>query len=255
MNSNNPFLNKAFDKSKEGNIQINQTIFINDSDNAMTIGGTMNKSFILLGLLMFSAYFTWTNIASFPFPPMAVIIGSAILAFGLVLISAFKPTASPYIAPSYALFEGVFLGSISLFFNQMYPGIVLNAVCATMITFITMFLLYRTGVVRATEKFKSVVIGATLAIGVFYLMNLILFFVFKIEPISWGNSWLSIGISVFVVIIAALNLILDFDAIEEGSKNSMPKYMEWYSAMGLMITLVWLYIEILRLLSKLNSRD
>ncbi len=256
MKSNNPFIKKGFDKTIDGNIQINGTSFLDSSfEETMTVKGTINKSFLLLGLLMVSAYFAWTLMPTLPVPPNVLLIGSAIIGFVLVLVSVFKPTASPYIAPAYAIVEGVFLGGISLFFNQLYPGIVINAVGATLITFLTMFLLYRTGVVRATEKFKSVVIGATIAIGAFYLMNFALSFFLKIEPISNGNSWLSIGISAVVVVVAALNLILDFDTIEQGAENNAPKYMEWFSAMGLMITLVWLYLEILRLLSKLSSRD
>jgi uncharacterized YccA/Bax inhibitor family protein len=255
MKSNNPFINKAFEKSTIGNIQSNSQYNFTSIEESMTINGTMNKSFILLGLLIFSAYFTWNFYPSFPVSPNIILIGSGLIGFGLVLISVFKTHLSPYLAPAYAIVEGVFVGSISLFFNQLYPGIVVNAVAATSVTFLTMFLLYRTGIVKATEKFKSVVIGATIAIAAFYLMNMILQFVFKIEPITSGNSWLSIGISAVVVVVAALNLILDFDTIEKGAEMNSPKYMEWYASMGLMITLIWLYLEILRLLSKLSSRD
>ena len=255
MKSNNPFINKAFEKSVDGSIQTGSNFLTHSIGETMTVSGTINKSFILLAMLVASAYFTWNFFPAFPFSPTVILIGSGIIGFVLVLISVFKANLSPYLAPAYAVVEGVFVGAISLFFNQLYPGIVVNAVAATMITFLTMFVLYRTGVVKATEKFKSVVIGATLAIGAFYLMNLVLYFVFKIEPISSGNSWLSIGISAVVVVVAALNLILDFDTIEQGTEMQAPKYMEWYASMGLMITLVWLYLEILRLLSKLNSRD
>ena len=144
---------------------------------------------------------------------------------------------------------------MSAFFEASYPGLVIQAVGGTFVTFLVCFALYTYTIVKVNEKFKSIVIAATLAIGVYYLVSWLLSMFTSFQPVHYGNSLMSIGISVFVIVIAALNLFLDFDQIEKGAQEKMPKYMEWYGAMGLMITLVWLYIEFLRLLSKLSSRD
>ena len=159
-----------------------------------------------------------------------------------------------YLAPGYAIFEGLFIGGISAIFEVMYPGIVIQAVSCTFVTFVVCFGLYKYKIVKVTERFKSVVLAATLAIATYYLISWLLSMFTSFQPVHYGNSMMSIGISVFVIIIAALNLFLDFDQIEKGVEQKMPKYMEWYGAMGLMITLVWLYIEFLRLLSKLNRK-
>jgi uncharacterized YccA/Bax inhibitor family protein len=220
----------------------------------MTVSGTINKSFILLMLLVATAFITW-NLAFNGYNPIVLTIGGAIVGLILVLISSFKPHLSTYLAPAYALFEGLFIGGISAFFEASYPGIVIQAVGGTFVTFLVCFALYKYNIVKVNEKFKSIVIAATLAIAVYYLVSWLLSMFTSFQPVHYGNSMMSIGISVFVIIIAALNLFLDFDQIEKGAQEKMPKYMEWYGAMGLMITLVWLYIEFLRLLSKLSSRD
>jgi uncharacterized YccA/Bax inhibitor family protein len=137
----------------------------------------------------------------------------------------------------------------------MYPGIVIQAVGATFVTFVVCLALYKYKVVKVTEQFKSIVIAATLAIASYYILSWLLSLFINFQPVHHGNSMMSIGISVFVIVIAAMNLFLDFDQIEKGAQQKLPKYMEWFGAMGLMITLVWLYIEFLRLLSKLSSRD
>jgi len=149
----------------------------------------------------------------------------------------------------------LFIGGISSIFEVMYPGIVIQAVGATFVTFIICFGLYKYQIVKVTEQFKSVVIAATLAIVTYYVVAFLFSMFTSFVPVHYGNSWMSIGISVFVIIIAALNLFLDFDNIERAAANQQPKFMEWFGAMGLMVTLVWLYIEFLRLLSKLTSRD
>jgi len=248
--SKNPFLgSKAFtntSKSEEASII--------DYDNIMTVNGAMNKSFALLFMLLSTACITWWMTFN-GYNPMIFTIGGAVIGFILVLIASFKPHTSPYIAPGYALFEGLFIGGISAFFEAVYPGIVIQAVSCTFITFIVCFALYKYRIVKVTERFKSVIIAATLAIFTYYLLSWVLSFFINFTPVHQGNSLMSIGISVFVIIIAALNLFLDFDEIEKGAEKQMPKYMEWFSAMGLMITLVWLYVEFLRLLSKLSSRD
>lgn len=254
MNSNNPFFkNKAFTNTSRAEDAVHEAKVI-DYNQTMTVSGTINKSFLMLILLVASAAVTW--IMSFNGQnPMIITIGGAIVGFVLVLIATFKPQYSTYLAPGYAIFEGLFIGGISAIFEVMYPGIVIQAVSCTFVTFMVCFGLYKYEIVKVTEKFKSVVIAATLAIATYYLISWLLSMFTSFQRVDQGNSWMSIGISVFVIVIAALNLFLDFDQIEKGVQQKMPKYMEWYSAMGLMITLVWLYIEFLRLLSKISSRD
>jgi uncharacterized YccA/Bax inhibitor family protein len=220
----------------------------------MTVSGTINKSFLMLVLLIASAAITW--IMTFNGQnPMMLTIGGAIVGFILVLIATFKPQSSGYLAPGYAIFEGLFIGGISAIFEVMYPGIVIQAVSCTFVTFMVCFGLYKYEIVKVNEKFRSVVIAATLAIATYYLISWLLTLFTSFQPVHHGNSMMSIGISAIVIIVAALNLFLDFDQIEKGVQQKMPKYMEWYGAMGLMITLVWLYIEFLRLLSKISRRD
>jgi len=252
--SKNPFLNnKIFSSSKLSNKgEIHEATII-DYDQEMSLSGTINKSFILFLLLTASAMVIWwlTFNGMNPFVPA---IGGAIIGFVLVLISVFKPEYSGYLAPAYALFEGLFIEKISAIFKTQYPRIVIQAISATLVTFMICLGLYKYKIVKVTEQFKSVVVAATLAIATYYLVSWLFSLFTSFVPIHYGNSLMSIGISVFVIVIAALNLFLDFDQIEKGVERRLPKYMEWYGAMGLMITLVWLYIEFLRLLSKLSDR-
>ena len=248
MNSNNPFFkNKTFTNTSAA-AEVHEATVI-DRNETMTVSGTINKSFLMLILLIASAAVTW-SMAN----PIVFAIGGAIVGFILVLIAAFKPQYSGFLAPGYAIFEGLFIGGISSIFEVMYPGIVIQAVSCTFVTFMVCFGLYKYEIVKVTEKFKSVVLAATLAIATYYLFSWLLSMFTSFQPVHHGNSMFSIGISAFVIVIAALNLFLDFDQIEKGVQQKMPKYMEWYGAMGLMITLVWLYIEFLRLLSKLNRK-
>jgi uncharacterized YccA/Bax inhibitor family protein len=250
MNSNNPFFKT---KSFKENNEVTRDTAVIDYNETMTVSGTMNKSFLMLILLIASAAVTWTMTYNGQ-NPMVFTIGGAIVGFVLVLIATFKPHLSGYLAPGYAIFEGLFIGGISAIFEVMYPGIVIQAVSCTFVTFVVCFALYKYQIVKVTERFKSVVLAATLAIATYYLVSWLLTLFTSFQPVHYGNSMMSIGISVFVIVIAALNLFLDFDQIEKGVEQKMPKYMEWYGAMGLMITLVWLYIEFLRLLSKLNKK-
>ncbi|GEP49887.1 membrane protein [Flavobacterium noncentrifugens] len=254
--SNNPFLSdKRFLKSKSasGSEQVHEATVIGYEDT-MTISGTMNKSFLMLLLLVAGAAVTW-SMAYSGLNPIVPAFGGAIVGLILVIVASFKPQYSGYLAPGYAVFEGLFIGGISAIFETMYPGIVIQAVGATFVTFIVCFLLYKYEIVKVTEQFKSVVIAATLAIATYYVVSWLFSMFTSFVPVHYGNSMMSIGISVFVIIIAALNLFLDFDQIEKGAQQRLPKYMEWFGAMGLMITLVWLYVEFLRLLSKLSSRN
>jgi len=262
FNSNNPFLkNDKFTKNKEKSVSEfngSQTVERFDTfditSDTMTIQGTINKSFILLGLLFVGAFATW-YLTMMGYNPIVLTIGGAIVGFVLVLISAFKPHLSSKLAPGYAIFEGLFIGGLSAIFESMYPGIVIQAVAGTFITFLICLGLYKYRIVKVNQTFRSVVIAATLAIATYYFVSFIASMIFDFQMFHQGSSLMSIGFSVFVIIIAALNLFLDFDLIEQSAENRLPKYMEWFAAMGLLITLVWLYIEFLRLLSKLSSRD
>nr|WP_315144280.1 Bax inhibitor-1/YccA family protein [uncultured Flavobacterium sp.] len=252
-NSNNPFLNSKTFKNQGNSNEVHEATII-DFASEMTLSGTINKSMVLFLLLTAAASTTWW-MAFNGMNPILPAIGGAIIGLILVVIAAFKPQLSPYLAPGYAVFEGLFIGAISAIFEAKYPGIVLQAVGATFVTFLVCFGLYKYKIVKVTEQFKSVVIAATLAIATYYLISWIFSMFTSFTPVHYDNSLMSIGISAFVIIIAALNLFLDFDRIEQGVAQKMPKYMEWYGAMGLIITLVWLYIEFLRLLSKLSSKD
>ncbi|MCG9792017.1 Bax inhibitor-1/YccA family protein [Flavobacterium algicola] len=251
--SSNPFLsNKRFSATSKAEQVHNATVIGNDQE--MTIAGTINKTALLFLLLTASAMVIWW-MAFNGMNPILPAIGGAVVGLILVVISAFKPQYSGYLAPGYALFEGLFIGGISAIFEAQYPGIVIEAVGATFATFLVCLGLYKFKIVKVTEQFKSVVVAATFAIATYYLISWLVSMFTSYQPVHYGSSLMSIGISVFVIIIAALNIFLDFDRIEKGAQEKMPKYMEWFGAMGLMITLVWLYIEFLRLLSKLSSRD
>jgi uncharacterized YccA/Bax inhibitor family protein len=254
FNSKNPFLNnKTFSTATSRNNEVNQATLI-DYNQEMTLSGTINKSLILFFMLTASAMVIWWMTFN-GMNPVVPTIGGAIIGLILVVIAAFKPQYSAYLAPGYALFEGLFIGGISAIFEAKYPGIVVQAVSATLVTFLVCLGLYKYKIVKVTEQFKSVVVAATLAIATYYLISWLFSMFTSFTPVHHGSSMMSIGISVFVIVIAALNLFLDFDRIEQGVQEKMPKFMEWYGAMGLMVTLVWLYIEFLRLLSKLASRD
>lgn len=224
--------------------------------NAMTIEGTVNKAFITLIILLGSAFSTWMlYFDGYNVVPMA--IGGALVGLILALIVSFAPKAAPFLVPVYAIAEGMFLGAISAQFEQkIVPGITLNAILLTMGVFFALLIAYKTRLIKATENFKLGVVAATGGIALVYLINFILGFFGMQVPFLHESSWIGIGISVVIVIIAALNLVLDFDFIESGAAQGAPKYMEWYGAFGLMVTLVWLYLEIIRLLAKLAaSRD
>lgn len=222
-------------------------------EETMTIQGTVNKSFILIALVFSTALLSWDFITGLE-GGMIYVIASAIIALIVGLITSFKPTWSPYTAPAYALFEGVFLGAISGFIDSIYPGIAIQAVLLTCGTFLCLLMAYRSGFIKATENFKLGIVAATGAIGLIYLASFVLGF-FGIQiPYIHGNGIIGILFSVAVVVIAALNLVLDFDFIEQGAEKGAPKYMEWYASYGLLVTLVWLYIEILKLLMKFASR-
>lgn len=249
--SGNPTLTqKIFDKSISAEAA---------AQGVMSVRGTMNKFGFMLLMLMGAASYTWNlyqtgNPGQMQTLMLVGLFGGMIAAFAII----FKPTWAPYIAPAYGLLEGLFIGGISAVMNDMfqksYPGLVMQAVGLTFGVAIAMFLLYNFRVIRATEKFKSMIFSATLGIGIFYLITIVLGWFGVSMPFMYDASPLGIGISLFVVAIAALNLIMDFDMIEKGAEQGAPKFMEWYGAFGLMVTIVWLYIEMLRLLSRFAKK-
>ena len=222
------------------------------SSETMTINGTVNKTFLSLTLLMVTGYYTFMygQIMS------GFAIFSLIVAFIVAIITIYKKEWSPITVPIYAILEGIGLGWISYSFNSLYDGIVLSAVCITVSILLAMLMIYRSGLIKPTENFKLGLAAATGGIMMLYMINFVMsFFGSQMGIMSIQNaSLMSIGFSLFVIVIAALNLVVDFDFIEEGAEKGAPKYMEWFGAFGLMVTLIWLYLEILRLLAKLRSR-
>ncbi|MFA5259931.1 MAG: Bax inhibitor-1/YccA family protein [Candidatus Omnitrophota bacterium] len=219
-------------------------------DDLMSIQGTTNKSFILLFLVMLTASWAWGNPKSLvPFLLPALVGG-----FVTALVTIFKKEWSPVTAPLYALLEGMVLGAISILFEQSYPGIAIQAVGLTLGTLCALLVVYKSGMIKVTDQFRRGIVVATGGIALYYLLNLILGLFHIRMPLIYDSGPLGIVFSLVVVIIAALNLVLDFDFIEQGTRMGVPKYMEWYGAFGLMVTLIWLYMEILRLLSKLRRR-
>jgi len=238
---------------RSGNPALTSKIFLElgraDTANAMTIQGTVNKTGLALLLLMASATLTWNS----PEASGLIWVG-ALGGFIVALITIFNKTAAPYTVPVYAVLEGLFLGGISRIFESMNPGIVQQAVFLTFGTLGALLLAYRSGLIKATENFKLGVTAATGGIAFVYLVSIVMGFFGIHFSMIHSSGPMGILFSAFVVVIAALNLVMDFDFIEEGAENGAPKYMEWYAAFGLLVTLIWLYLEILRLLAKLRKR-
>ncbi|MDA0758461.1 MAG: Bax inhibitor-1/YccA family protein [Bacteroidetes bacterium] len=244
---------------RSGNPALSSKVFENTTqrkqgalliDDVMTIKGTVDKTAISLILLLTAGYFSFSEEMFFLIP-----IGG-IGGFIIALVTIFKKTWAPITVPLYAIFQGLLLGGISFMYGQLYEGIVFNAIMITVSILFSLLFAYRSGIIKATENFKLGVFAATGGIALVYLFSFIASFFgvgFSIMNPTNG-SLMSIGFSLVVIVIASLNLVLDFDFIEEGAEKGAPKYMEWYGAFGLLVTLVWLYLEILRLLAKLNSR-
>ncbi len=223
--------------------------YAHTNEGSMSINGAINKTGILTIILLISGAYSW-SMASPTFMWVGLIGG---LVFAIATI--FKHEWSYWSAPLYAAFEGLFLGTISAVYANMFEGIVPKAILLTFSILFVMLFSYRSGLVRATEKFKSGVIAATGGVAVFYLITLVMKLFGADTSMFFGGGLLSIGISLVIIVIAALNLVLDFDFIEKGAAQGLPKHYEWYGAFGLMLTLVWLYLEILRLLSYFSGRD
>jgi len=233
-----------------------QTAYV-DYNNSMTVQGTINKFGFMFLMLLGTSYYSWKEFAEGG-NVQPLIWGGAIGGLIVALVIMFKKEWSPYLAPLYALLQGLFIGAISAYYNEAFatkmPNIIMNAVGLTFGTAIAMYFLYSFKIIRATEKFKSIIFTATAGIAIFYLIAMVSRMFGVQMAFLHEGSLMGIGFSLVVVAIAALNLILDFDMMEQGAAAGAPKYMEWYGAFGLMVTIVWLYLEILRLLSKLSSR-
>lgn len=218
----------------------------------MTLQGAVNKTLILSLLMVVSAGASWQYVQTNPALASILLIGSGIVGFLLVLTSSFKPVWSPVIAPVYGIVEGVFVGVISARYAALYNGIVLQAALLTLGILFALLFAYQSRLIKATENFKLGIVAATGGIFIVYLVSMALGF-FGIQiPLIHESGMVGIGFSLVVVVIAALNLVLDFDFIESGVEHGAPKYLEWQAALGLLVTVVWLYIEMLRLLAKLR---
>ena len=222
-------------------------------ESRMTIQGTVNKTAFFLILTLVTASMVWIKFSANPASAMPWMMGGAIAGLVLCLITCFKKEWAAVTGSMYALAEGLFVGGISAYFNALYDGIVIQAAMLTFGTLFSLLFAYRSGWIKVTQNFRLGVVAATGGIFIMYLTSWI-FTMFGYQSFLAGSSLLSIGISCVVVVIAALNLVLDFDFIETGAEVGAPKYMEWYAAFGLLVTLIWLYIEILRLLAKLANR-
>ena len=257
MNFNNmKTSNPAMAKMEQASMSLGPVDeFIVDDTQRMTVNGTVNKTGILLAIVIAVSAFSWNTILTNPGLGYGLVITGVIGAFIASLVVAFKPTTAPIGAPVVAAFEGLFVGAISAVFEMRYPGLVVQALGLTVAVMFSMLFAYRTGIIKVTGTFKKVMTFAIMGIGVFYLVSFIASF-FGAAPSYFeigNNSLFNIGLNLVIVGIAALSLVLDFDFIERASEQNTPKYMEWYGAFGLMVTLVWLYIELLRLLARFQE--
>jgi uncharacterized YccA/Bax inhibitor family protein len=253
MKTSNPALGENTFRDLSGS----QYDGVTDLADRMTLSGTVNKTGVLLLFAMATAWWTWhLFLRSRDMADVApLMLGGLIGGFICAMVTVFKKEWSAVTAPIYALLEGLALGGLSAVLDLRYPGIAIQAVSLTFGTLFVLLMAYRSGLIKVTQKFRLGIIAATGGIMVFYLLEMVVgFFGIQFTSIN-GSGPIGIGFSLIVVAIAALNLVLDFDFIEQGVQYGAPKYMEWYGAFGIMVTLVWLYLEILRLLSKLRSRN
>ncbi len=226
-----------------------------DDNQRMTINGTVNKTGILLMIVVAVGAFSWNTILTNPGLGYGLVITGIIGALVASLVVSFKPTTAPIGAPIVAVFEGLFVGAISAVFESVYPGLVIQALGLTAAVMFSMLFCYRTGIIKVTGTFKKIMAFAIMGIGLFYLVSFIAHF-FGAAPSYFeigNNSLFNIGLNLVIVGVAALSLVLDFDFIERASEQNTPKFMEWYGAFGLMVTIVWLYIELLRLLARFQN--
>ncbi|MFN9311507.1 Bax inhibitor-1/YccA family protein [Gemmatimonas sp.] len=247
MRTNNPVLSRFADTARE--------TFGLVSPGAMTVAGTAGKAMLLLAVVVFSAAITWQQVAGGrPELVMPAMLVGGLGGFVFALVTSFRPQWAPWTAPIYASLEGIFLGAISALYNTRFAGLPQQAVLLTVGVAAGVLVLYRLRVLRATAGFKRMMLGAVIGIGLFYLGSFLLSLFGVQVGYFTSTSWLAIGVNVAIAGVAALNLVLDFDRIEEGARMGAPKAMEWFAAFGLMVTLIWLYLELLRLLSRLQGR-
>lgn len=245
----NPVLAKAFD-SRQTTHQASSPV--TTGAGTMTGSGVIRAFGILTALFVPAAIFGWTQFDGESLPTW--VLGAFVVAIVAVIAGTFKPTWAPFIGPVYAITEGAIVGVVSRLYETAYDGLVVQAVIATTVTTFVMAVLYATRTIKVTDKMRSIVTGATLAIFAFYLISFGLSFLDIGVPLIWDSGFVGIGFSLLVIGIAAFNLLLDFDLIERGVRGGAPGYMNWYAAFGLMVTIVWLYLEFLRLLGKLQKR-
>jgi len=247
-NSNNPFFReKSVAKAKAETLKKRQGGPFFDPAIHMTVDGAVNRTFILIGLMMISFS------AGFLFPSSLFLLGGGITAFIIFLITGFKPHIAPTTAPIYALVQGLFVGTASSIYASMYEGIIFQAFSLTVACLLTMLILYRSGLVKVTRRFRM---GVSMAVGAVMIVYIIAFigqFAGFTVPFLHEGGMAGIAITLVIIGIACLNLLLDFDNFDKGESMEMPKYMEWYYGMGLLFTLIWLYIELLNLLSKIRD--
>lgn len=246
---------------KSGNPALDKETFVKcekstDHTNVMTISGTVNKTALLLLLTMAASFITWRLFfITFDFQlTKSIVIFGSIVGLALAFFIAFNKDLAGYLAPLYAIFEGLALGGLSAFMENAFPGIVIQSLSLTFAIFIALLFIYKLRLIKVTENFRLIVASATCGVALYYLASLGLR-LFGVElPLIHENTTGGIIFSLFVVILASVNLVVDFDFIEQGADNKVPKYMDWYGAFGLLVTVIWLYVEILRLLGKSRRR-
>lgn len=219
-----------------------------EKGEVMTVQGAINKTFILVGIMIIAAAF------SFMYANSIFMWGGLIGGIIVYFVTSSNPSRAPYLAPVYAICEGLLVGTITnIYATAFFPGIIFKAVTITIAILLMMLMIYKSGLIKVTQKFRA---GVTMAVGavmIFYLINLVCYFIGINIPFLHDGGMISIGITLVIIGIATMNLLLDFDNFEKGAEMKAPEYMEWYFGMGLLFTLVWLYLEILRLLSYLSS--
>ncbi len=245
----NPVLQREWGEKQDDSAATER---VTPTTEAMTIGGTSAITAFLLLILLIAGAWGWSlTVPGEPWPVwlFVVVIGSAILA----IVAIFQPPLARFVSPVYAAGQGLALGAISRIYEAAFNGIVFQAILATVAVFVVMLFLYVTRIIKVTNRTRGVIIGATFGIALFYIVSLLFSLFGAAVPLIWDTGWAGILFSAFVVVIAAFNLMLDFDLIERGTAAGAPKYMEWFAALGLLITIVWLYLEMLRLLGKVRS--
>lgn len=252
----NPVLEKTFgeEAAADGALAAGQEQALRGpvSADGMTIGGVVGKTAFLLALVVTAAGWGWGQVdatGAIPGWYLWVLFGT----IGVAIFAAIRPQFAMVLGPIFAVLEGLLVGVISKIYDATFDGIIIQALLATVATFVGMLLLYATGIIKASPKFRKVVIGATLGIALFYLLSIVLSLFGVSMNFVWDGSPLGILISLAIIVVAALNLVLDFDFIERGVEAGLPRPMEWMAAFGLMVTIVWLYLEFLRLFARLNQ--